>query len=118
MKWKKNNKELTMELNGLKDEVTNLKIDNQTLKTENHNLKTDLENANKRNLMLQNYLVEANERVQETMFEDRVKYNRTYISYICPKFCNSYLCHLIRNKHRTSNHCDLSVQFLSSFVFL
>lgn len=51
------------------DELTK---ENQELKQENNKLKQELENANKRNLLLQNYLVAADERLGQTLFIEKV----------------------------------------------
>lgn len=66
------NNDLIVELNVQKGQVNDLKAENEKVKVENIKLKADLQNADKRNLLLQNYLVEANERVPETLFMEKV----------------------------------------------
>lgn len=68
----KQNNDLIVELNVQKGQVNDLKAENENIKVENIKLKADLQNADKRNLLLQNYLVEANERVPETLFMEKV----------------------------------------------
>lgn len=55
----KQNNDLIVELNVQKGQVNDLKAENENIKVENIKLKADLQNADKRNLLLQNYLVEA-----------------------------------------------------------
>lgn len=47
--------------------------ENLELKQENQKLKEELDNANKRNRLLQNYLVAADERASQTLFIEKVK---------------------------------------------
>lgn len=68
----KQNNDLIVELNVQKGQVNDLKAENENIKVENIKLKADLQNADKRNLLLQNYLVEANEHVPETLFMEKV----------------------------------------------
>lgn len=44
------------------------------LKSENESLKGDLSKANRRNILLQDYLVEVDERVPELLFVEKVAY--------------------------------------------
>lgn len=52
-----------------------LKNENQELKRENENLKKDLEISNRRNILLQDYLVAADERLGQTLFIEKVPKN-------------------------------------------
>lgn len=69
--------ELTVELhkqkNDLTSEVNNLKSQCNELKIEVERSKLEVENANKRNLMLQYYLVAANETIPEDLYVEKVK---------------------------------------------
>lgn len=59
------------------DEMTTkieiLTSENQAFKQENDSLKEELENANKRNTLLQNYLVAADERAAQTIYIEKVQ---------------------------------------------
>lgn len=61
-----------------------LKNENQELKKDNEKLTKDLESANRRNLLLQNYLVAADERIGQTVFIEKVPKNRIYSQHISP----------------------------------
>lgn len=62
----------------LKKANLELNKDNVELKKDNEKLKEDLESANRRNMLLQNYLVAIDERIGQTIFIEKVHKNRIY----------------------------------------
>lgn len=65
--------ELKNKNNDLILEIEELKKELMESKNENNSLQIELESANKRNRLLQNILVEVDERVPETLFVEKVK---------------------------------------------